>query len=140
MHKLLIFMLMFGSNSIHTETIKSVELSYRTRGMQQFLQITRDSVEVKINDKISHYKTTKTQWQNILKTFQKVRLNNIIKLKRPTSKSSYDGALIAQLSVVTNRKEYNSVSFDHDTPPAELIKIIDAMKVTLVGTDNKDIF
>lgn len=140
MHKLLIFMLMFGSNSIHTETIKSVELSYRTRGMQQFLHITRDSVEVKINDKISHYKTTKTQWQNILKTFQKVRLNNIIKLKRPTSKSSYDGALIAQLSVVTNRKEYNSVSFDHDTPPAELIKIIDAMKVTLVGTDNKDIF
>ena len=131
---------MFGSNSIHTETIKSVELSYRTRGMQQFLFITRDSVEVKINDKISHYKTTKTQWQNILKTFQKVRLNNIIKLKRPTSKSSYDGALIAQLSVVTNRKEYNSVSFDHDTPPAELIKIIDAMKVTLVGTDNKDIF
>ena len=140
MHKLLIFMLMFGTNSIHIETIKSVELSYRTRGMQQFLHITRDSVEVKINDKISHYKTTKTQWQNILKTFQKVRLNNIIKLKRPTSKSSYDGALIAQLSVVTNRKEYNSVSFDHDTPPAELIKIIDAMKVTLVGTDNKDIF
>ena len=140
MHKLLIFMLMFGTNSLHTETIKLVELSYRTRGMQQFLHISRDSIEVKINDKISHYKTTKTQWQNILKTFQKVKLNNITKLKRPSSKSSYDGALMAQLMVVTNRKEYNSVSFDHDTPPAELVKIIDAMKSTLVGTESKDVF
>ena len=140
MHKLLIFMLMFGSNSIHTETIKSVELSYRTRGMQQFLYITRDSVEVKINDKISHYKTTKIQWKNILKIIQKVRLSSISTLKRPSSKSSYDGALMAQLMVVTNRKEYNSVSFDHDTPPAELVKIIDAMKSTLVGTESKDDF
>ena len=131
---------MFGTNSLHTETIKLVELSYRTRGMQQFLHISRDSIEVKINDKISHYKTTKTQWQNILKTFQKVKLNNITKLKRPSSKSSYDGALMAQLMVVTNRKEYNSVSFDHDTPPAELVKIIDAMKSTLVGTESKDDF
>ena len=133
-------MLMFGSNSIHTETIKSVELSYRTRGMQQFLYITRDSVEVKINDKISHYKTTKIQWKNILKIIQKVRLSSISTLKRPSSKSSYDGALMAQLMVVTNRKEYNSVSFDHDTPPAELVKIIDAMKSTLVGTESKDVF
>ena len=140
MHKLLIFMLMFGTNSLHTETIKLVELSYRTRGMQQFLHISRDSIEVKINDKISHYKTTKTQWQNILKTFQKVKLNNITKLKRPSSKSSHDGALMAQLMVVTNRKEYNSVSFDHDTPPAELVKIIDAMKSTLVGTESNDVF
>ena len=140
MHKLLVFMLMFGSNSIHTETIKSVELSYRTRGMQQFLYITRDSVEVKINDKISHYKTTKIQWKNILKIIQKVRLSSISTLKRPSSKSSYDGALMAQLMVVTNRKEYNSVSFDHDTPPAELVKIIDTMKSTLVGTESKDVF
>ena len=133
-------MLMFGPNSLHTETIKSVELSYRTRGMQQFLYITRDSVEVKINDKISHYKTTKIQWKNILKIIQKVRLSSISTLKRPSSKSSYDGALMAQLMVVTNRKEYNSVSFDHDTPPAELVKIIDAMKSTLVGTESKDDF
>ena len=133
-------MLMFGSNSIHTETIKSVELSYRTRGMQQFLYITRDSVEVKINDKISHYKTTKIQWKNILKIIQKVRLSSISTLKRPSSKSSHDGALMAQLMVGTNRKEYNSVSFDHDTPPAELVKIIDAMKSTLVGTESKDDF
>ena len=140
MHKLFIFMLMFGTNSLHTETIKSVELSYRTRGMQQFLHISRDSIEVKINDKISRYKTTKTQWQNILKIIRKVRLSSISTLKRPSSKSSYDGALMAQLMVVTNRKEYNSVSFDHDTPPAELVKIIDAMKSTLVGTENKDVF
>ena len=140
MHKLLIFMLMFGTYSLHTEIIKSVKLSHRTRGMKQFLHISRDSIEVKINDKISRYKTTKTQWQNILKIIRKVRLSSISTLKRPSSKSSYDGALMAQLMVVTNQKEYNSVSFDHDTPPAELVKIIDAMKATLVGTESKDVF
>ena len=131
---------MFGTNSLHSETIKSVELSYRTRGMQQFLHISCDSIEVKINDKISHYKTTKSQWRNIFKIIHKVRLSGLSTLKRPSSKSSYDGALMAQLMVVTNRKEYNSVSFDHDTPPAALVKIIDAMKATLVGTESKDVF
>lgn len=140
MYKLLFIMFMFGSDSLHKETIKSVELSYQTRGRQQSLRITLDSVVVSVNGEISTYKTTKTQWQKILKTVQKVKLNGISKLKRPTSKSSYDGALIAQIKVITNQKEYNSTSFDHDTPPVALVKTIDAMIATLVGTRSKDVF
>jgi hypothetical protein len=122
---------MFGTNSLPPETIKSVELSYQTRGMQKLLLINQDSIEVTINGKISNYKITKTQWQKIIKTFQKVKLSGISKLKRPSTKSFHDGAMMSQLKVITNLKEYNSVGFDHDMPPTALSKTISAMKATV---------
>lgn len=115
-------------------------MSYQTRGMQKFLIINADSIEVKINGKIANYKLTKNQWKKILKTFDKVKLSTISKLKRPTTKSFYDGAFISQLKVITNLKEYESVNFDHDAPPTALIKTVNAMKSTLVGTESKHDF
>ena len=131
---------MLGTDSLQQETIQSVELSYQTRGTQKFLHITSDSVEVKINGKITSYKTTEGQWQKILKSFQKVKLSELAKLKRPSKKSFYDGALISQVKVITNLKEYESVNFDHDAPPTVLVKPINAMKSTLIGTENKSNF
>ena len=131
---------MLGADSPQQETIQSVELSYQTRGTQKFLHITSESIEVRINGKITHYETTENQWQKILKTFQKVKLSEVAKLKRPSKKSFYDGALISQVKVVTNLKEYESANFDHDAPPTALIKPINAMKLTLIGTDNKSDF
>ena len=126
---------MLGTDSSHTETIKSVELSYQTRGMQKFLFINQDSIKVTINGKISNYKTGKTQWQKILKTFQSVKLSGISKLKRPSNKSFHDGAMMAQLKVLTNLKEYESIGFDHDLPPTTLVKTINAMKGILSKSD-----
>ena len=131
---------MLGADSPQQETIQSVELSYQTRGTQKFLHITSESIEVRINGKITHYETTENQWQKILKTFQKVKLSQVAKLKRPSKKSFYDGALISQVKAVTNLKEYESANFDHDAPPTALIKPINAMKLTLIGTDNKSDF
>ena len=131
---------MLGADSPQQETIQSVELSYQTRGTQKFLHITSESIEVRINGKITHYETTENQWQKILKTFEKVKLSEVAKLKRPSKKSFYDGALISQVKVVTNLKEYESANFDHDAPPTALIKPINAMKLTLIGTDNKSDF
>ncbi len=137
MYKLLLFIIMLGTDSLHTETIESVELSYQTRGMQKFLHITPDSVEVTINGKTANYKTTKAQWQKIIKTFDKVKLSGISTLKRPSTKSFYDGALMGNLKITTNLKVYNSIGFDHDLPPTALVKTINAMKATLVGTESK---
>ena len=135
MIKLLIFTFMLGADSPLTETIKSVELSYQTRGMQKFLIINRDSTEVKINDKISHHKTSTVQWQKIVKTFDKIKLSGISKLKRPSTKSFHDGAMMSQLKVITNLKKYDSVGFDHDMPPLALVKTINAMKATVKNED-----
>lgn len=135
MYKLLLFIFMLGTDSLHTETIESVELSYQTRGMQKFLRVTPDSVEVTINGKTANYKTTKAQWQKIIKTFDKVKLSGISKLKRPSTKSFYDGALMGNLKITTNLKEYTSIGFDHDLPPTALVKTINAMKATVKKED-----
>ena len=132
MLKLFIILLIVETNFNNTETIKSVELSYQTRGMQKCLYITSDSVRITINGKINGYKTNKSQWQSILKSFQKVKLSGISKLKRPSTKSFYDGAMMTQLKVITNLKEYESVGFDHDMPPSALVKTINAMKVKIL--------
>lgn len=135
MTKLIIFFFMLSTNYSQKETIKSVELSYQTRGMQKFLFITSDSIQVKINDKISNYKTTKAQWLRITKTFDKMKLNSISTLKRPSTKSYHDGAMMSQLKVITNLKEYDSIGFDHDMPPVALVKTINAMKATVKNSD-----
>ncbi len=126
---------MLSTNYSQKETIKSVELSYQTRGMQKFLFITSDSIQVKINDKISNYKTTKAQWQRITKTFDKMKLNSISTLKRPSTKSYHDGAMMSQLKIMSNLKEYDSVGFDHDMPPVALVKTINAMKACVKNSD-----
>jgi hypothetical protein len=131
---------MFGTKSLHPETIKSVELSYQSRGMQKFLRIDSDSITVTINSKVSNYKTTKVKWQKILKTFLKVKLSGISSLKRPSTKSFHDRSMMSQLKVVTNLREYDSVSFDHDKAPSALVNTINAMKSTLIGTERKEDF
>jgi hypothetical protein len=138
MYQLLTFIFMFGMDSSHTEPVKSVELSYQTRGMRKFLHITSDSVEVTINEETHNYKTTPAQWKKIVKTLEKVNLAGISSLKRPSKKSAYDGAMIAQLVVTTSKKKYESSNFDHNQPNVLLVKTIDAMKMTLAKTEQKD--
>ena len=140
MDKFLIFIFLLGSNFSHTEIVKSLDLSYQTRGTQKHLHIAADSILVTINGKINGYKTTSAQWKLIIKCLEKVKLSDMSKLKRPSTKSYYDGALITQLKVITDKKEYESVSFDHDVPPTVLVKTINAMKLTLVGTESKSDF
>jgi hypothetical protein len=140
MYKLMVLFLIFGKNISEKEMVKSVELSYQTRGTQKYLHISNDSILVEINGRISNYKTTPAQWKKILKSLEKVKLSGISTLKRPSTKSYYDGALITQMKVITNIKEYESVSFDHDNPPTILVKTINAMKYTLSKTENKNDF
>ncbi len=129
---------MLGMNCSNKETINSVELSYQTRGMRKFLYITQDSVAVTINDVTHHYKSTSAQWKKIVKTLSKVNLEGISSLKRPSKRAAFDGALNAQLVVTTSKKKYESSNFDHNQPNVALIKTIDAMKATLVETEDKD--
>lgn len=137
MYKLIILLFMLGTNFSDTETFKSVELWYQTRGTQKHLQFTADSIFVKINGKTANYKTSSPQWKMILKPLRNVKLSSISTLKRPRTKSYYDSAMITQLKVITNAKAYESVNFDHDIPPTILVKTINAIKLTLSKTENK---
>jgi hypothetical protein len=129
---------MLSMNISQKETINSVELSYQTRGMRKFLHITPDSVVVTINDDVHNYKTTPAQWKKIVKTLEKVNLAGISTLKRPSKRAAFDGAMAAQLVVKTSKKTFESSNFDHNQPNIVLVKTIDAMKLTLAWTEQKD--
>ena len=131
MQNILIFLFMFGMNPIPKETIKSVELSYITRGANRNLMISSDSIVLNINEDRYSYKTTAAQWKKIKNCLKKVNLDGISSLKRPSTKSFSDGAMAAQLSVETSLKKYQSSNFDDSKPHLKLIELINTMKSIL---------
>lgn len=129
---------MLSMNISHKETVKSVELSYQTRGMRKFLHITSDSIVVTINEETHNYKTIPAQWKKIVKSLEKVKLAGISSLKRPSKRAAFDGAMNAELIVTTTKKKYESSNFDHNQPNIVLVKTIAEMKLTLAGTEQND--
>ncbi len=122
-------------NPVHKETVKSVELSYITRGSNRNLMITPDSVVVSINNERHSYKTTKMQWKKIKNALKKVKLSGISGLKRSSTKSFSDGAMAAQLSVETSLKKYESSNFDDSNPHLKLVGLIETMKSVLANVE-----
>ena len=131
MQNILFFLFIFAMNPIPKETVKSVELFYITRGSNRNLMISSDSIIVNINDDRHSYKTPKAQWKKILLALKKVNSKGISTLKRPSTKSFSDGAMSAQLSIVTSLKKYDSSNFDDSKPPLKLVSLIEMMKTTL---------
>lgn len=135
MQNILIFLFIFVMNPIPKETVKSVGLSYITRGSNRTLMITPDSVVVSINNERHSYKTTKMQWKKIKNTLKNVKLSGISGLKRPSTKSFSDGAMAAQLSVETSLKRYESSNFDDSNPHLKLVGLIETMKSVLANVE-----
>ena len=65
-----------------------------------------------------------SDWKDLVTEFRKVNLDKIPNLKDPTQKRFYDGAAIANLKIHYHDKDYESVSFDHGFPPAEIKKLV----------------
>ena len=137
MQNILIFLFIFAMNPVPKETVKSVELSYITRGSNRNLMISSDSIIVSINEERHSYKTTAVQWKKIIIALKKVNLKGISTLKRPSTKSFSDGAMAAQLSVETSVKKYESSNFDDNKPPLKLAGIIDTMKSVLKNVNSE---
>lgn len=137
MQDILISLFIFVMNPVPKETVKSVELSYITRGSSRNLMISSDSIVVSINEERHSYKTTTAQWTKIKNTLKKVNLKGISTLKRPSTKSFSDGAMAAQMSVKTSLKEYQSCNFDDNRPPLKLVGVIDLMKTTLASANSE---
>lgn len=59
-------------------------------------------------------------WNQLITEFQKINLEELPKLKDPTQKRFYDGAAIASLKIRYQDKNYETVAFDHEIPPAAI--------------------
>lgn len=72
-----------------------------------------------------------SDWKDLVAEFQKIKLEEVPNLKDPTQKRFYDGAAIANLKIRYQDKNYETVAFDHETPPAAIEKFVNKI-VSLV--------
>jgi len=72
-------------------------------------------------------------WKTLVSSFQKIKLEDLPKLKDPTQKRFYDGAAIANLKIHYHDKNYETVDFDHGFPPAEIATLVNTI-VSLAKT------
>jgi len=63
-------------------------------------------------------------WKELVSEFQKINLEEIPNLKDPTQKRFHDGAAIANLKIRYQDKNYETIAFDHGTPPAAIEKFV----------------
>ena len=105
-----------------------VEYTATTRGFFQkitiknhevFVSKERNSTAIEKGIKISD-----ADWNEMVRDFQAINLDEIHNLKSPTEKRFYDGAPIANLKITFKDKTYESQSFDHGFPPAEIEKLV----------------
>lgn len=106
----------------------SFEYEALTRGNYKKVIVKQDTV-ITIMDKAMKDVVTKSiareDWNSLLASLKKVDLDAIGTLKSPTEKRFYDGAYIANIKVITKDKTYQSSSFDHGYPPAEIKDIVE---------------
>ena len=67
---------------------------------------------------------SKSDWNSLLDLLSKVDAEKMKDLKAPSEKRFYDGAMIADLKVIYKDKTYESSSFDHGNPPAEIKDLV----------------
>lgn len=111
---------------------------YRANSRAFFKEIIVSENEVFIkndrNDKNhTQLKTTKINWKACLRLLSQATIDELPKLKAPTSKRLYDGAAHANLIVEKDGKKITSITFDHGHPP----KAIEALVEQLLSISEK---
>jgi hypothetical protein len=106
-----------------------IEYEANTRGFYQKTIIQNQTLSVSKDrkglDKPVETKISNADWKQIISFFNEVQLEELPNLKAPTEKRFYDGAAIAGLKITHNDKTYETSSFDHGFPPAEIKKLVD---------------
>lgn len=104
----------------------SFEYEANTRGSYKKVLAKQDTVFsiTKRGGEAVYKKLSKSDWNSLLNLLSKVDATKIADLKAPSEKRFYDGAMIAGLKVIYKDKTYESSSFDHGNPPAEIKDLV----------------
>lgn len=68
---------------------------------------------------------TPEKWSALLEETAKINLDKLETLEVPSKKHQFDGALAANLKITVDGKEYQTVTFDHGNPPAEIKALVE---------------
>ncbi|MCW2120485.1 hypothetical protein [Flavobacterium sp. 7A] len=118
-----------------------IEYVANTRGFYQKIKVENKLISI-TNDRSGNEKArtiilSENDWNELVVLFQKVKLEELSTLKAPTEKRFYDGAAIANLKINYRGKEYQSASFDHGYPPAEIKEIVNKIN-SFTKQDNEN--
>jgi methyltransferase-like protein len=128
--KLLFFSILFilmNCASQRTSNFKEIIYDATTRGRSKKITITDGFVQYKTHQESSSFKLTKYQQEKITEAISKIDLTKINRLKSPTNKRLFDGAMHTFIAIKSNSKEYTSNSFDDTNPPTELKNLCDLL-------------
>jgi hypothetical protein len=129
---LLLMVLIIGCASVAQQTsdVVKIEFTSLTRGYQETLVITRDSItytksgrgEAAI-DQAGKLKNEE-EWTALMNSLQKVTLSEIPGLKSPTEKRAYDGARHSTITITTKSNQAYSHTFDDEEPHQKLMALM----------------
>ena len=106
-----------------------------SRGFYQKITIQDQQISVSNNRRDEGLGTTtkisNENWKSLVSLFSIIDLEKVSTYEGPTKKRLYDGAAMANMTITTKEKEYQSTTFDHGTPPVEIADFINKL-VSLV--------
>ncbi len=106
-----------------------IEYKAYSRGFYQVIAIENQMgfVTKRRGDKPIAFRLSIADRKSLNIAIQELDLESLSQLKAPTDKRLFDGAAIANLKITKQGKRYESQSFDHGYPPAEIEKIVNKM-------------
>ena len=116
------------SSAIKKDSEKiSFEYEAITRGKYNKIIVKQDTV-ITIKDREMKDVVTrslpKSDWNDLLESVGKVNLDKLSTLEAPSKKHQFDGAPLANLKIIRGEKTYQTVTFDHGNPPAEIKEVV----------------
>jgi hypothetical protein len=115
-----------------TSPISKIEFTSLKRGYQKHAILSADSLimvtEGRKEDKTLKRKLSKAEWNILIGSLEKVKLSEIPKLKSPSMKRAFDGAMHSTLTVVTKDQKNFIHSFDDEDANEKLRPLMAAIK------------
>lgn len=117
----------------------SFEYSAMTRGVYKKVIVKQDTI-ITITDRamknVASKPVSTADWKTLMALYKKVKPEKLETLVPPSKKHQFDGALAANLKIITKGNTYQSSTFDHGNPPAEIKELTD--KIIALSDLEKD--
>lgn len=107
-------------NTKKQKEITRIIYQANSRGFFKEIIVSKDTAVIKNNrDSRDNIRTkiSKNDWDTCLELLSKINIDELPKLKAPTSKRLYDGAAHASITIEKYEGKVTSSTFDHGHPP-----------------------
>jgi hypothetical protein len=139
MKTIALFLMTFflAANSCEDMKDTTVEYNAFSRGFYLTIVVKDGNISV-TQERKGEAKVTKLSEDDvkeIANLIKDIDLESMPDMKGPSEKRFYDGAAIANLKITRNGEMYESQSFDHGEPPAQLKKLIEKLMTYVPVTE-----